>query len=437
MDQPENLAFDAEGRVFVADQINRRIDVFDADGTFLFAFGKEVNPHGGDLCTPLTGCKQGGDSTEGGGFSRPDGLGISGSTVYVADDYNNRIAVYDTSGTFRYVFGADVNSNGEDVCSAGESCRGGLSGPEAGEISGPYDVKVEPSGLLAITENGNDRLAFFTPQGGFVRAVGKGVDVETSGDDCSVTSGCQAGDPGGAVGSMSGPTALSIDATGDVFVADTNNNRIDEWSPGGGFVKAWGAGVVDGSETFQVCSSETGCVAGLSEKDFPGAVPNPYGVAVDCQGGIWTAEAASAISRVQRFGEAGTPNPPCQASAPITSSVNLSEPAKSQPPAAPPASSNVIKFGKLKLNKKKGTATLTVKVPDPGKLVIAGKGLKKATKMAKKAGSVVLPVKPVGKAKAKLAEVGKLKLKAKVTFTPTGGTAASKSRSLTLKKTLG
>jgi hypothetical protein len=99
--------------------------------------------------------------------------------------------------------------------------------------------------------------------------------------------------------------------------------------------------------------------------------------------------------------------------------------------------SNAVRFGKVKRNKKKGTATLAVTVQGPGKLVLTGKGLKKATKTAKKAGSVSLLVTATGKAAKKLAKVGKVKVKVQVTFTPTGGTAGSRTKTLTLEKALG
>lgn len=99
--------------------------------------------------------------------------------------------------------------------------------------------------------------------------------------------------------------------------------------------------------------------------------------------------------------------------------------------------SNVISFGKFKRNKKKGTGKLTVLVPGPGKLTLTGKGVKKTTRSAKKEGKVALKVASKGKAKRKLRHSGKVKVKVKVTFTPTGGTAGSKSKKLVLKRKLG
>ena len=49
---------------------------------------------------------------------------------------------------------------------------------------------------------------------------------------------------------------------------------------------------------------------------------------------------------------------------------------------------NYFSFGKLTLNRKKGTATLVVNVPEPGTVVASGKGVKKATSRAATGGTV-------------------------------------------------
>ncbi|HET8955438.1 MAG TPA: hypothetical protein VFN18_07260 [Solirubrobacterales bacterium] len=102
--------------------------------------------------------------------------------------------------------------------------------------------------------------------------------------------------------------------------------------------------------------------------------------------------------------------------------------------------SNVATLGKPVLNKKKGTAKLPVTVPGAGTLTIADvkktkKRIKAKTLTATAAGTLKLPVKPTKSAQKTLANKGKLKIKVAVTFTPTGGIAATQTRKLTLKLT--
>jgi hypothetical protein len=122
----------------------------------------------------------------------------------------------------------------------------------------------------------------------------------------------------------------------------------------------------------------------------------------------------------------------------------------SSTPLPPPASpSNVFTKGKLKLNKKNGTGTLTVTVPGAGVLTLAdANGSKKATASKRKrkpklvkpatlkptaAGTVKVPLKPTGAGKKILRKKGKLKFKATLSFTPTGGSASTQSLRGTLK----
>src|SRR5262249_31702049 len=94
-------------------------------------------------------------------------------------------------------------------------------------------------------------------------------------------------------------------------------------------------------------------------------------------------------------------------------------------------------FCTVKKNKKKGTATLRVKVDVPGSLELAGKGLKKVTEhVARRApeSTVKLSVKAKGKTKQKLNKKGKVKGNAAVTFTPSGGTPNRKSEGMELVK---
>jgi hypothetical protein len=104
-----------------------------------------------------------------------------------------------------------------------------------------------------------------------------------------------------------------------------------------------------------------------------------------------------------------------------------------------------LKFGKVKLNKKKGTALLPVTVPSAGTLSIGGKGVvKKRSGLARalgallkkvpKAGTYNLKVKAKGKKKAKLFDTGKVKVKAVITFKPTGGAKVTDTKKIKLKK---
>ena len=96
--------------------------------------------------------------------------------------------------------------------------------------------------------------------------------------------------------------------------------------------------------------------------------------------------------------------------------------------------SNRFTIGRLSLNRRKGTASLLVTVPGPGKLVLFGKGVKRASRRAKRAGKVRLPVRPRGAVLHRLARRRKARLTLKVAFTPDGGTTLTEGKRVTLVK---
>ncbi len=117
-----------------------------------------------------------------------------------------------------------------------------------------------------------------------------------------------------------------------------------------------------------------------------------------------------------------------------TVTVNV-QPAGQKPDDGPPP--NDFTFGKVKKNKKKGTAKLTVNVPFPGvgALELAkSKKLKGDETRSAAEGSVKLKVRPKGKTKDKLAETGKAKVTAEVTYTPDGGDPNTKTKRIKLKR---
>jgi hypothetical protein len=121
------------------------------------------------------------------------------------------------------------------------------------------------------------------------------------------------------------------------------------------------------------------------------------------------------------------PPPPGLGTPPGSSAGPVPTPVKAPPP--PPS----LSVPKLKLNAKAGTAALTVAVPGPGKLVLSGAGVKRLSKTAKAAATVMLNVLPSATTVVKLRKYGRAKVTAQLTFTPPGGPPTHRTVSLTLK----
>lgn len=107
--------------------------------------------------------------------------------------------------------------------------------------------------------------------------------------------------PGGGSGSAAGqfagsPTGIAINhASGDVYVADPGNHRIQQFDADGDFIRMWGLDVVatgepnDNGAGFEVCDTTAGnvpgdCKAGVAG-DSEGALDSPSGIAIDNSGG--------------------------------------------------------------------------------------------------------------------------------------------------------
>jgi hypothetical protein len=93
-----------------------------------------------------------------------------------------------------------------------------------------------------------------------------------------------------------------------------------------------------------------------------------------------------------------------------------------------------LRLGKLKLNRRAGTAALRVTTLGPGKLTLGGKGVRSQAKRVTKASTVSVTVKPAGKALKALVRTGRAKLKVAVSLRPNGGRATRLSKTIVLKR---
>jgi hypothetical protein len=119
----------------------------------------------------------------------------------------------------------------------------------------------------------------------------------------------QFGTQGSGAGQFVEATGVAVNqSNGDVYVSDKANNRVEEFTAEGAFVRAFGWGVSDGTtEAFQVCNAPGPCFAGLSGTGA-GQLDAPEGIAVDNSGGLTEGDVYvedSANLRIERFTESG------------------------------------------------------------------------------------------------------------------------------------
>lgn len=260
---PSSAAIDAHGNVWVTSSWGGRIDEYSSSGSFIKAYGSSG-----------TGADQ---------FKLPLGIAINHSTgnVYIGDEVNNRIDELNEKGEFVQAWGWGV-SNGEskfEICTT--SCQAGKTGSGGGQLNEPQGVAIDSSGDVWVTDYANNRVDEFSEKGEFIKAIGFSVTNEKDElQTCKTESECHAGVAGSGNGQFNGPAYLTY-YDGDIYVTDLNNNRVEELSLAGEFVRAWGS-------------------KGSGNDEFA----YPAGISTDASGNIYVADLNN--NRIQEFSSTGT-----------------------------------------------------------------------------------------------------------------------------------
>lgn len=211
LDSPTGLALDAAGDVYVADTHNQRVRrIKAASGVITTVAGDGTAGYGGD----------GGPATAA-MLNRPGALAVDAAgNVYVADTNNHRVRRIDAqAGTITTVAGDGVQ---------GYSGDGGPA--TAAEIDSPDGLAVSAAGVLYLADTHNERI----------RAVNLAAGTSTTGIITTVAGTGATGSAGdglvAAQAALAGPRGLTVDAQGNVYLADTNNQRIRRIDAGTGAI---------------------------------------------------------------------------------------------------------------------------------------------------------------------------------------------------------
>lgn len=272
--------------------------------------------------------------TTGGLFEGPRGVAVNNAgtggapagTFYVADAGNNRIQQFGPDASFVRTWGSGVRDGEEEfeICVKAESCRGGNAGPGAGLMSSPQSIAVDQStGTLYVVDQGNRRIDVFSAKGVFEGAFGWGArDGSPEFQFCTSFTGCsppnresETGGQAGKFGARIG--GLSADPSGNVYVADETNRRVDVFMPvftsgvvtGASFLRAFGKDVSTVAGTgYEVCTGVNCKRGGLGAGAGEFQNNSPTAVAVDAAGSIYAADTGN--GRIQKFDSTPAPVDP-------------------------------------------------------------------------------------------------------------------------------
>jgi len=261
LNYPNGVALDSAGNVYITDQYDARIrKVTVATGIISTVAGNGTMGYFGD----------GGAATSA-ELSYPGSVAVDGAgNVYIADSANQRV---------REV----VASSGEIITFAGTGV-GGYSGDGGAATSDqlylPIGVAVDSAGNVYIADQGDNRVREVNSSTGIITTVAGNGTAGYSGEGGAATSAM-----------LDGPTSVTVDAAGNIYIADTGNNRIREVTASSGIITTIGGTGVEGY-------SGDGGPALSAELD------SPDGIAVDTIGNVYSADEAN-----QRIRAIGAINP--------------------------------------------------------------------------------------------------------------------------------
>ena len=254
LSEPEGIAVDAAGDLFIADTSANVI--------------REVSPSG--IITTVAGDGVAGFSGDGGPATRaelsdPTAVAVdSAGDLYIADFGNNRVRMVSPSGIITTIAGN------------GQLGDGGDGGPAtAAPVDGPLDIALDQAGDLFLVD----------PFDGLVREVTTTGLIQTVAGSLTTTPGAN-GDGGPATAAtLTLPTGIAVDAFGDLFIANYGGDRIRAVNAAGIITTVAGNGVPG-------YGGDGGPANGpLAEVNMPS------GVATDAAGNVFIADYTNRLVR--------------------------------------------------------------------------------------------------------------------------------------------
>ena len=196
LNYPLDMTFDASGNMYIPDLHNQRIRKVNTNGIITTVAGNGSSGYSGD----------GGAATNA-ALNYPSGVAADASgNLYIADTFNYRIRKVDTNGVITTV--------------AGRGGAGGYSGDGGAatnaRLSFPVSIAVDSFGDVFVADESNNSIRKVDTNGIITTVAGHGA-----------SDGGYSGDGGAATNAnLNFPAGVAVDDLGNIFIADTLNNRI-------------------------------------------------------------------------------------------------------------------------------------------------------------------------------------------------------------------
>jgi trimeric autotransporter adhesin len=289
---PTSVTVDASGNLYIADVVIHRIRmVSNSSGIITTVAGNGTMGYSGDGGPAISAT-----------LSYPRSVTLDASeNLYIADSYNSCIRkVSKSSGIITTVAGTGMS---------GYSGDGGLATSAA--LSYPRGVTVDASGNLYIADTYNGRIRKVSKSSGIITTVAGTKDGAFSGDGGPATSA-----------RLYAPSGVTLDALGNLYIADTYNNRIRMVSESSGIITT-----VAGTGTYNY-SGDGGLATSAT-------LFHPSGVTVDASGNLYIADFGNSRIRMISLTSAPSASPAPSSTASLLPSVQPSLSQSTSPRKSP------------------------------------------------------------------------------------------------------